>query len=229
MPTDEIAPDPAPGAAPDVAGVLLETGHEGVGARLRELRLASGMSLRALARELGISASAVSQIERGAMQPSVGRLIAMVGALGVPLSAVFDTTAAGASAPASTPVPTPVPPTEGAAPAITTAVVRAGEVAPVVLEGGVLFRRLAPRPVDAVDFFESTYPPGATSTAHRRFLRHDGVEIGTVTQGELTVEFEDETVVLSAGDAITFPCERGHRMINRGSTRAVATWLIVHR
>ncbi|WP_204162053.1 MULTISPECIES: helix-turn-helix domain-containing protein [unclassified Rathayibacter] len=184
--------------------------RERLGARLRELRLASGMSLRALAAELGISASAVSQIERGAMQPSVGRLIAMVGALGVPLSSVFDESVARPAV-------------------IETAVVRAGDVAPVTLDGGVLFRRLAPGPVDAVDFFESTYPPGSTSTAHRQFLRHDGFEVGTVTRGELTVEFEDETVVLAAGDAITFPCERPHRMINRGEATAVATWLIVHR
>lgn len=183
--------------------------RERLGARLRELRLASGKSLKALAEELGISVSAVSQIERGAMQPSVGRLIAVVEALGVPLSAVFDS---GQSA---------------AAPVATT-VVRARESAPVVLDGGVLFRRLAPRPVDAVDFFESTYPPGATSTAHRQFLRHDGFEMGTVTLGELTIEFEDETVVLSAGDAITFPCSRPHRMVNHGAATAVATWLIVH-
>lgn len=180
-----------------------------VGARLRELRLASGASQRALADRLGISVSAVSQIERGAMQPSVGRLIAVVEALGVPLSAVFDT---------------------GGAPAeVETAVLRAAESAPVVLEGGVLFRRLAPRSVDAVDFFESTYPPGSTSTAHRRFLRHDGFESGTVAHGELTIEFEDETVVLAAGDSITFPCARPHRMLNRGPATAVATWLIVHR
>ena len=227
MPTDEIAPDPAPSALGDLAGALPEADREGVGARLRELRLASGMSLRALARELGISASAVSQIERGAMQPSVGRLIAMVGALGVPLSAVFDETAAGGAASGAPAAPGARGTAEGSG--LATAVVRAGEVAPVLLEGGVLFRRLAPQPVDAVDFFESTYPPGATSTAQRRFLRHDGIEFGTVTVGELTVEFEDETVVLAAGDAITFPCERGHRMINRGTTTAVATWLIVHR
>jgi transcriptional regulator with XRE-family HTH domain len=212
------APEPAvpePAAGPSDASVEVAAGalaagmdRERLGARLRELRLASGLSLRALARELGISASAVSQIERGSMQPSVGRLIAIVGALGVPLSAVFD---------------------EPAPPSVTTAVVRAGEVPPVTLDGGVLFRRLAPRPVEAVDFFESTYPPGATSTAHRQFLRHDGFEVGTVTRGELTVEFEDETIVLAAGDAITFPCERPHRMVNRGSSTAVATWLIVHR
>jgi transcriptional regulator with XRE-family HTH domain len=183
--------------------------RERLGRRLRELRLASGLSLTALARDLGISVSAVSQIERGAMQPSVGRLIAVVEALGVPLSAVFETGGAGAAP-------------------IETAVVRARETAPVVLDGGVLFRRLAPRPVDAVDFFESTYPPGSTSTAHRQFLRHDGFEMGTVTSGELTVEFEDEAIVLAAGDAITFPCARPHRLVNRGAATAVATWLIVH-
>ncbi|SOE01894.1 hypothetical protein [Rathayibacter rathayi] len=56
----------------------------------------------------------------------------------MPLSAVLDQ---GVSAP------------------VETAVVRAREAAPVVLEGGVLFRRLAPRPLDSVDFFESTSPP----------------------------------------------------------------------
>ena len=64
---------------------------ESLGARLRELRTASGVSLRALAARLGISPSAVSQIERGVMRPSVSRLIAYVGAIGVPLSAVFET------------------------------------------------------------------------------------------------------------------------------------------
>ncbi|WP_371826022.1 helix-turn-helix domain-containing protein [Nonomuraea turcica] len=45
---------------------------------MRELRARSGKALRAVARELGISASAVSQIERVPMRPSVSRLIAYV-------------------------------------------------------------------------------------------------------------------------------------------------------
>src|ERR1700744_4437794 len=64
---------------------------EKLGARLRELRTGAGVSLRARAGRLGISPSAVSQIERGVMRPSVSRLIAYVGAIGVPLSAVFET------------------------------------------------------------------------------------------------------------------------------------------
>src|ERR1700744_6663856 len=63
---------------------------ESLGARLRELRTGEGVSLRALAARLGIAPSAVSQIERGVMRPSVSRLIAYVGAIGVPLSAVFE-------------------------------------------------------------------------------------------------------------------------------------------
>lgn len=202
-------------SAPSVAAVQAlsspEMDRERLGMRLRELRLASGMSLRALARELGISASAVSQIERGSMQPSVGRLIAIVGALGVPLAAVFEE--------------------EEAAPvSFEYAVARAGQVATVELDGGVLFRRLSPQKQDEFEFFESTYPPGATSTAHREFLRHDGFEVGTVTAGRLTIEFEEEIVILAPGDSITFPCERPHLMYNADASEvAVATWLIVHR
>ncbi|MEU8272066.1 XRE family transcriptional regulator [Sphaerisporangium sp. NPDC049002] len=188
--------------------------NERLGRRLRELRLQSGMSLRALARELGISASAVSQIELGTMRPSVSRLIAFVSAIGVPLAAVFDTGAADA-APSS--------------PVDRFAIRRAREVAPIELSGGVTFRRLSPVPSPDVEFFESTYPPSSISNAHGHFLRHEGYEVGTVTQGELTIDFESEVVTLAEGDSITFSCDRPHIIGNRSETvTAVATWLIVH-
>src|SRR4051794_19139842 len=120
---------------------------ERLGQRLRELRLASGMSLRALSRELGISASAVSQIERGMMRPSVSRLIAYVSAIGAPLAAVFDQPDAGE------PLPDAMeagggPPVQG------LAIRRAWEAAPIRLSGGVTFRMLSPVPTSDVEFFE---------------------------------------------------------------------------
>ena len=42
-----------------------------VGVRLRELRQDRGMSMRALARKSGLSANALSMIERGRTSPSV--------------------------------------------------------------------------------------------------------------------------------------------------------------
>jgi transcriptional regulator with XRE-family HTH domain len=191
---------------------------ESLGARLRELRTASGVSLRALAARLGISPSAVSQIERGVMRPSVSRLIAYVGAIGVPLSAVFETGIEKAP--------------EGSAPGgqFQFAIRRSWEVAPLKLSGGVTFRRLSPVPTAGVEFFESTYPPNSMSNAHGELLRHEGYEIGAVTAGELTVEFDTDVVTLAAGDSITFPCSRPHLISNRSPlVTAVATWLIVSR
>lgn len=196
---------------------------ESLGSRLRELREGAGFSLRALATRLGISPSAVSQIERGVMRPSVSRLIAYVGAIGVPLSAVFETGiekapegSAGARAAA-------------AAGQFQFAIRRSWEVAPILLGGGVTFRRLSPVPTPGVEFFESVYPPNSMSNAHGELLRHEGYEVGTVTAGELTVDFDTNVVTLAAGDSITFPCSRPHLIANRSATAtAVATWLIVN-
>jgi transcriptional regulator with XRE-family HTH domain len=197
---------------------------ESLGARLRELRTGAGVSLRALAARLGISPSAVSQIERGVMRPSVSRLIAYVGAIGVPLSAVFETgieKAPEGSAGED----------DAAAPAgqFQFAIRRSWEVAPILLGGGVTFRRLSPVPTQGVEFFESVYPPNSMSNAHGELLRHEGYEVGTVTAGELTVDFDTDVVTLAAGDSITYPCSRPHLIANRSATTtAIATWLIVN-
>jgi transcriptional regulator with XRE-family HTH domain len=213
---------------------------EMLGTRLRELRTGSGVSLRALAGRLGISPSAVSQIERGVMRPSVSRLIAYVGAVGVPLSAVFETGlekapegSAGARAAEYTAGARDDPSAEegGTAPGggqFQFAIRRSWEVAPILLGGGVTFRRLSPVPTPGVEFFESVYPPNSMSNAHGELLRHEGYEVGTVTAGELTVDFDTDVVTLAAGDCITYPCSRPHLIANRSPlVTAIATWLIV--
>ena len=205
--------------------------NESLGRRLRELRTQSGLSLRALARSLDISASAVSQIETGVMVPSVNRLIAIVTALGVPLSAAFEAPGAESAA-ASTAAATlgdrlasiADEPVEGDGYVIS----RAGRVPDMKLESGVVYRRLSPGPVPGLEIFESTYPAGSTGSAHGDLIRHDGFEIGSITSGTLTITFEGEDVTLSAGDSITFPATRPHRLSNRSGEPCVAVWLIVH-
>ena len=54
-----------------------------IGARIRAQRSRRGMSLRALAREIGVSPSLISQIETDKSQPSVSTLYAISSALGV--------------------------------------------------------------------------------------------------------------------------------------------------
>ncbi|MEX0153699.1 helix-turn-helix domain-containing protein [Microbacterium sp. LMI1-1-1.1] len=184
-----------------------------VGTRIRELRQARGISARALAAALDISPSAVSQIERGVLQPSVSRLIAITDALGVPLVAAFD--------------PASGRPSEPVGPSGFT-LQRAGQSADIVLDSGVSFRRLTPGTSPGVDYFESIYPPGASAHGADGLFHHEGYEVGTVVAGELTIDFETERVVLRAGDAISYPCSVPHRLHNAGDVDAVAHWLIVH-
>ena len=60
-----------------------------VATRLRELREERKMSMRALAQKSGLSANALSVIERGKTSPSVSTLYKLADALGVPITAFF--------------------------------------------------------------------------------------------------------------------------------------------
>lgn len=61
-----------------------------VAARLRDLREARGISMRALAAQSGLSANALSMIERGKASPSVSTLYKLAGALGISITAFFE-------------------------------------------------------------------------------------------------------------------------------------------
>src|SRR5512143_2752951 len=60
-----------------------------VGVRLRELREARGISMRALAARSGLSANALSMIERGRTSPSVSTLYKLADALAIPVTEFF--------------------------------------------------------------------------------------------------------------------------------------------
>ena len=63
--------------------------EEDVGPRLRAHREQRGLSLRELARRLGVSPSAISQIETGKSRPSVSTLYSIVSELGMSLDELF--------------------------------------------------------------------------------------------------------------------------------------------
>ncbi|MBM4427323.1 MAG: helix-turn-helix domain-containing protein [Chloroflexi bacterium] len=64
-----------------------------VASRLRELREGQAISMRTLATRSGLSANALSMIERGKTSPSVSTLYKMADALGVSITAFFGTEA----------------------------------------------------------------------------------------------------------------------------------------
>src|ERR671934_2513800 len=78
-------------AAPALSEPAPSSGFEAskVGSRLRAERERLGISLRELARRVGVSPSLVSQIELDRVNPSVSTLYALVTELGMTMSDVF--------------------------------------------------------------------------------------------------------------------------------------------
>jgi transcriptional regulator with XRE-family HTH domain len=208
-----------------------------LGARLRVERLRQGMSLREMARRLGMSASALSQIETGKAQPSVSKLFDIVNLLGTSLDGLL----AGA--------PTPVEPADGerarpregqspqgrATPAHAPeaegffSFQRAGEHHVLELDSGVQWRRLTEGSLPGVEFLHVTYSPGACSSREGAFMRHAGQEFGYVLSGLLLVEVGFDSYELATGAAISFPATTPHRLSNPGSEPAYAIWLVLGR
>lgn len=64
-------------------------GAEGIGRRLASHRVRRGLRVAELARDVGVTPSLISQIERGQSRPSVSTLFALAQALDIPVDAFF--------------------------------------------------------------------------------------------------------------------------------------------
>ncbi|MFI1355919.1 helix-turn-helix domain-containing protein [Streptomyces sp. NPDC020898] len=200
-----------------------------VGARIRQARLERGVSLRGLAREIGVSASLVSQIETGKSQPSVSTLYAITTALGISVESLFE----GAPDAVQTPS-TVVGATVLHALAAFAAdpgrrigpLVGAGERETIELDSGVVWERLGHVPGTDVDFLLVTYRPGGSSSSGGGLMRHAGTEYGYLTSGELvlTLGFDEHT--LRPGDAVCFESTTPHRYRNDSAEPAVGVWFV---
>ncbi len=203
---------------------------EGVGANLRRARAQRGLSLRELARRLDLSASLVSQIETGRIQPSVRTLYAIVNELGVPFDEVFE---------AKRPPRTSRLDGGGArraalaAPSLTAEksalVQRAGERRAIDLETGVHWERLTTRNEPGVEFLYVEYPPGSESAPADALVRHNGREFGLVLTGELGVTVGFDEHVLGPGDSIFFESTIPHRLHNDGDRVMTGIWVVLGR
>jgi transcriptional regulator with XRE-family HTH domain len=183
-----------------------------LGASLRAERLRQGLSLRETARRLGISASALSQIETGKAQPSVGKLFDIVNLLNVSVDGLLAADAVAAR--------------DGQG---FVSLQRTGDHETLELESGVRWRRLTAGSFPGVEFLHVEYQPGGSSTGDSTFMRHAGQEFGYVLSGRLTIHVGFDAHQLGPGDSISFPATTPHRLANDGNEAAVAIWCIVGR
>ena len=216
-------------------GLIRTTGtpepYEELGARLRDRRQRASLSLREIARRIGVSASLISQIETGKVQPSVATLYALVRELG----ATFDEIMFGELPPDEQPLDVsrefmPASPGSGNSAAALlnhppVPLVQRGDTRKALqFNSGVRWERLTAESVPGVEFLYVSYEPGAQSGPPGDFQRHAGREWCYIISGTLDMVVGFESYTLGPGDAITYNSATPHRLENRGTTPVESVW-----
>jgi transcriptional regulator with XRE-family HTH domain len=173
-----------------------------VGLRLRQLRDERKISMRTLARSSGLSANALSMIERGLTSPSVSTLSKLAGALEIPITAFFRHQ-----------------------PERQKIVYRkASQRTRVPLLRGLWEDLGGESFTERMEAFMLTLESGGSSGPHA--MLHTGSEFVFIVRGQLEYEVGNEHFQLETGDSLMFAAKINHRWRNPGPNVTNAVILI---
>jgi transcriptional regulator with XRE-family HTH domain len=177
-----------------------------LGGVIRTLRLERHLTLTSVAQAAGVSASLISQVERGLATPSISALRRIAGALNVPIAALFlgDHEASDGESDRSG----------------RRLIVRRRERKSLhVPRSKVVYELLTPDLNRKVEFLWIEYEPG--SITHPEPMSHPGEENAVCLEGSVVVTIDGQEFEISEGDSISFESGRPHQVENRTSQRAV--------
>ena len=173
-----------------------------VGGRLRELREERGLSMRALARLSGLSANALSMIERRKASPSVSTLYKLADALEVPITTLFREQPEGSD----------------------VVFRKASERARVPFPRGLWEGLGGEEFLGRVEPFMLTLESGANSGPFT--MEHSGHEFVLCLRGQLEYQVENNVFRLEPGDTLLFAANLKHRWRNPGKTVTNAVFVL---
>ncbi|MEM7744885.1 MAG: XRE family transcriptional regulator [Pseudomonadota bacterium] len=198
---DHTDTEPTDDPAAEVALELL------VGAQVRALRQALGMTLAELAQSAGISTGMLSKIENGQTSPSLSTLQSLAAALNMPLGSFFATFDQKRDA----------------------TFVRAGEGLTIDRRGsakGHRYQLLGHGVRSAVQVEPFLITLDESSDAFPIF-RHEGTEFIYMLKGEITYAHGDRTYTLTPGDSFFFDAGATHGPLELRQLPAVYLSIIV--
>src|SRR5512145_2131678 len=172
-----------------------------VGKRLSELREARNISMRALAARSGLSANALSMIERGKASPSVSTLYKLADALGISITSFFGSDTQRQQ----------------------VVFLKSDARSRVSFTRGIFEGLGGEQFVGRVEPFMLTLENSANSGP--RTMSHTGHEFVFCLRGELEYQVERQVFALHPGDSLLFAAHLKHKWRNPG--RNVATALII--
>lgn len=177
-----------------------------VGTRLRELRTLQGLSQSDLARQVGVTASTISQVEGNLIYPSLPALLKLAEVLGVEVGLLFQEpkvthrkihfTAADAED------------------------IRSADFPQALVAG----KRLLPLNMDTdAEPYLIEIPTGLTLQSH--FFAHKGQEFGYLLSGRLHLTVNTTDHALKPGELIYLTSETPVRWTNSGQETARLLWV----
>lgn len=167
-----------------------------LGARLRYVRQAAGLSQRELAKRAGMTNAAISVIENNQSSPSVASLKKVLEVIPMSLTEFFALET----------------------PAEYKIFFRADELVPIT-QGAVDYRQIGDMRHHQLQILYERYIPGADTG--RSMLQHDSEEGGLILEGSIELTVGDRKAILKAGDAYLFDSRQPHRFRNLGKTDCV--------
>lgn len=172
-----------------------------IGDRLRDLREARNISMRALATKSGLSANALSMIERGRASPSVSTLYKLAEALGISITSFFGSETDRKQ----------------------VVFLKSDARTRISFTRGIFEGLGGEQFVGRVEPFMLTLENSANSGP--RSMTHTGHEFVFCLRGELEYQVEREIYHLESGDTLLFAAHLKHKWKNPG--RNVASALII--
>ena len=173
-----------------------------VSLRLRELREARGISMRTLASRSGLSANALSMIERGKTSPSVSTLYKLASALSVSITAFFATETEKKQ----------------------VVFLKSDSRTRLSFTRGVFEALGGENFIGRVEPFMLTMESGASCGPHD--IVHSGHEFVFCLRGQIDYTVEKDTFRLEPGDSLLFASKLRHRWKNPASVVANALIII---
>jgi transcriptional regulator with XRE-family HTH domain len=201
-----------------------------VGGLIRRERQKQGLSLRELARRVGVSSSMLSQVETDQTRPSVSTIYAIATELGLSIDALLsESDSAAASAPAVAGGRARRGRVSAPAAELNCQLVRPEERRELELESGVTWELLSDLLPHLVDFMYVTYQPGGSSSSSGKLMRHTGTEFAFLLRGKLKIQVGFDEYVLQPGDALAFDSSEPHLLVNEGTEPAEGIWFVLGR
>lgn len=184
--------------------MLQAVNSQTLGADIRALRKARGLTLSDLADQLGRSVGWLSQVERDMSEPGINDLRDLAAALDISVSSLFGSG------------PTPA--------AEAGYVVRAGSRRPIgSREEGLVEQLLSPDLTDDFEVVHSTFEPGAELAEYNQ---RPTQEVGYIVSGALRLWVGEQIFELCEGDSFRIRGEK-YRWANPSDTaNCVVIWVI---